>query len=72
MNLEVNTNTYTSKIARSSKCIYSRAHGAPPFKHTTYIHEGETHPRKTPTQIKAQFAQTISGQFVQIVPPFSL
>ena len=25
-----------------------------------------------PTQIKAQFAQTISGQFVQTVPPFPL
>ena len=35
-------------------------------------HEGETHPKNSPTQIKAQFAQTISGQFVQTVPPFSL
>ena len=34
--------------------------------------EGETHPKNSPTQIKAQFAQTISGQFVQTVPPFSL
>ena len=32
------------------------------------FHEGETHPQKPPTQIKTQFAQTISGQFVQTVP----
>ena len=25
---------------------------------------------KTPTQMKTQFAQTISGLFVQVVPPF--
>ena len=30
-----------------------------------HFHEGETHPKHPPTQIKAQFAQTISGQFVQ-------
>ena len=35
-------------------------------------HEGETHPRKPPTQVKAQFAQMISEQFVQIVRPFPL
>ena len=34
-------------------------------------HEGETHPTKTPTQLKAQFAQTSSEQFVQIAPPLS-
>ena len=32
-------------------------------------YEGETHPKKPPTQIKTQFAQTISGQFVETVPP---
>ena len=39
---------------------------------TPLVHEGETHPKKAPTQIKARFPQTISGQFVQTVPPFSL
>ena len=33
-------------------------------------HEGETHPKKPPAQIKAQLAQTISGQFVQTLPLF--
>ena len=37
---------------------------------STSNHEGETHPQKPPTQIKAQFEQTISGQFVQTVPLF--
>ena len=36
---------------------------------TPFCHEGETHPKKPPTQIKTQFAQTISGQFVQTAPP---
>ena len=31
--------------------------------------KGRPTPKKPPTQIKAQFAQTISGQFVQTVPP---
>ena len=39
------------------------------IRHLAYLsHEGETHPKKSPIQIKAQFAQIISGQFVQTVP----
>ena len=33
--------------------------------------KGRPTQKKTPTQIKTQFAQTISGQFVQTVPPLS-
>ena len=33
--------------------------------------EGETHPQKGPTQIKEQFAQTISEHLLQIAPSFS-
>ena len=36
----------------------------------TRIIKGRPTPKKLPTQIKAQIAQTISEQFVQTVPPF--
>ena len=39
---------------------------------TLLVHEGETHPKKPPTQMKTQFAQTISEQLVQTVPTVSL
>ena len=35
------------------------------------VGRGRNPPKKPPTQIKTQFAQTISGQFVQTVPRFS-
>ena len=34
------------------------------------VMKGRPTQKDPPTQIKAQFAQTISGHFVQIVPPF--
>ena len=44
--------------------------GCPPPLGVFKNHEGETHPKKPPTQIKTQLAQIISGQFAQTVPPF--
>ena len=39
---------------------------------TRKTHEGETHPKKTPTRIKAQFAQIIVEELVQIILLFDL
>ena len=42
---------------------------APTRKHPFFMN-GRPTPKKPPTQIKTQFAQTTSEQFVQAVPPF--